>query len=484
MKFFHGRSSWWQAIFQHPQEQSYVSDLFFDPSFGTHVLNVAVPILDDQRTELVGAISILLRRDSLFQSVSEVTVGETGHAMLVASDGTPLLCPVLSLEEHAVKPHLVHAMATQKAGWVMANPDSHGAENSIVGFAPLRLGLGHETASFGGHQWRVLVRQDPRETYAPLNQLLIKVATYGVVVFVILWITGVVVAGRIVRPIQTLYEGAQRIGSGNLEHHLDLKTGDEIEILAEAFNKMARNLKQSFAQLNQKMSEIGRLEERYRDLIENSPEMIHQLDESGKFVHVNQTELDKLGYSLQFMLEMSLWDIVPDDRKPEIVAYLKGLGNQESKTIETVFLTCEGDPIDVEIHSTILVDPKTGALVYSRGFVGDISERKILQREVERYTIGLEQQVSERTQQLSVSESRYKALFNLAADSILIVDEHGCIEAVNDRELDALGHGMSDLIGGSVLDLVLPVYREITLRLLQNVKQGEGKIPNGRNCCL
>ena len=44
----------------------FVSDLFFDPAFGTHVLNVSVPILDDEQHVAIGAITILLRRDTLF----------------------------------------------------------------------------------------------------------------------------------------------------------------------------------------------------------------------------------------------------------------------------------------------------------------------------------------------------------------------------------------------------------------------------------
>jgi len=79
---------------------------------------------------------------------------------------------------------------------LMANPDSHGAYDSIVGFAHLRFGQDLAPQSFGGKPWVTFVRQDPAETYAPLNQLLIKVTTYGAAVFAILWVTGVVVAGR------------------------------------------------------------------------------------------------------------------------------------------------------------------------------------------------------------------------------------------------------------------------------------------------
>ena len=477
VKFFHGQSSWWQAVFRRPQGQTYVSDLFFDPSFGTHVLNVALPILNDQRNRVVGAVSLLLRRNSLFRSISEVTAGNTGHAMLLASDGTPLLCPVLSLEEHVMSPELVQDLSKNEAGWVMAEQDSHGAVNSIVGFAPLHLGLELAPESFGGRQWRLLVRQDPEETYAPLDQLLIKVAAYGGAVFVILWITGVFVAGRIIKPIQSLYEGVRQIGGGSLDHHLNLKTGDEIETLADAFNTMAGNLKNSFAQLNQQMDEIGRLEEKYRDLIENSPEMIHQLDQAGRFVHVNQTGLNKLGFTLEEMLGMSLWDIVVPERKTEIKSYLDGLGIRGRKTIETEFVTRRGNSIDVEIHSTAMVNPRTGTLLYSRGFVRDITDRKILERKIERHTTGLEKEVTDRTRQLSESETRYKALFNFAADSILVVDEEGRIEAVNEREQDALGHNPRALLGREVLDMIIPEYRETTVSLLERVRKGEGKVP-------
>ena len=477
VKFFHGTSPWFQAVFSPSEGQTFVSDLFFDPSFGTHVLNVVVPILDDQRQNVVGAISILLRRDSLFRSISEVTAGSTGHAMLVASDGTPLLCPVLSLEEHTIHPQLVEELGHMRPGWLMANPDSHGAYDSIVGFAPLRLGLELAPQSFGGHQWHMLVRQDPAETYAPLNQLLTKVASYGVAVFVILWVTGVIVAGRIVKPIQALYEGVQRFGGGNLEHKLEVKTGDEIERLAEAFNTMAGNLQYSFTQLNKQMTEIGRLEEKYRDLIENSPEMIHQIDASGRFVHVNQTELQKLGYTLEEMLDMSLVEIVPAEKKSEIQQYLRNLEVKEQRTIETAFLTRNQESIEVEIHSTILTEPETGSLIYSRGFVRDITDRKVLQRELERYTSGLEREVSERTRQLSDSKTRYKTLFDHAADSILMIDKKGNIEAVNEREVDALGYPRQSLIGKPLADLIHPGHRKGTFELLNKVREDGQKVP-------
>ena len=475
--FFHGNSLWWQAVMQQGEMQAFVSDLSFDPGFGTHVLNIGVPIWDDAREKRLGAISILLRRDSLFRSISEVAAGKTGHAMLVTTDGIPILCPTLSLEEHTVPAGIVGAFQQGIAGWLVADPDAHGARHAIVGYAPLHLGVPLAPESFGGKSWQMLASQDPAETYAPLDQLLIKVLSYGVAVFVILWGAGIVVAGRIVRPIQALSEGVEQFSRGNLAEHIDIRTGDEIERLAETFNAMAGNLQRSFSQLNQKVEEIGRLEEKYRDLIENAPEMIHQLDPSGRFVHVNSTELQKLGYALPDMLEMALWDIVPSEQQFAVKAYVQGLASDGARTIETVFCTQSERVIDVEIHSTTLVDPGTQSVVYSRGFVRDITDRKALQREVERHTNQLEDLVTERTQQLSDSEAGYKALFNLAADSIFVVGLEGQVLDVNARARDIFGYAPSDLAGDSFVKLVSPGFQEASQNLLERVSQGEPHVP-------
>ncbi|MDR4472510.1 MAG: PAS domain S-box protein [Nitrospira sp.] len=111
-----------------------------------------------------------------------------------------------------------------------------------------------------------------------------------------LLLTGLTVARRIAPSDQLVAWGSTNQGR-RLDQQLDLKTGD-IEQLAEAFNKMAVNLRVSFRTDRTAMEDVRRLEARYRDLIEHSPEMIYQLNKAGRFVHVNQTGLDKLGYTL------------------------------------------------------------------------------------------------------------------------------------------------------------------------------------------
>src|SRR4029078_8353273 len=273
VEYFYGKAPWWQAVVKGSSQQPYVSEIMFDPSFGTHVVVVAAPIFDDLQKSVIGAVTVLLRRDTLFHSIADVTIGSTGHSMLFTTDGTPVICPILAPEEHSVKPELINVLATLKSGWTVAADDSHGSKDSLLGFAPVRFSQPLAPGSICGTHWVTVVRQNPKETFAPLADLVAKVLLYGLAVLAVLWGTGLLAARRIARPIQLLHDGVQQIGSGRLERRLELKTGDEIENLADAFNQMASNLQRSFGQIEQRMGEVRAPEEKYSDLAHEYAEM-------------------------------------------------------------------------------------------------------------------------------------------------------------------------------------------------------------------
>jgi len=58
-------------------------------------------------------------------------------------------------------------------------------------------------------------------------------------------------AGNLIKPIVLLHKGAEIIGKGNLDYKVDIKTGDEIEQLANEFNRMTEGLKKSRDELQE-----------------------------------------------------------------------------------------------------------------------------------------------------------------------------------------------------------------------------------------
>ena len=76
-------------------------------------------------------------------------------------------------------------------------------------------------------------------------------------------------AGRVARPLLTLTEGVRSFSEGKLEALPGLKTGDEIETLAEAFNRMAERIQQQVERLETANRELATLDRIKTDLLAN-----------------------------------------------------------------------------------------------------------------------------------------------------------------------------------------------------------------------
>jgi signal transduction histidine kinase len=61
-----------------------------------------------------------------------------------------------------------------------------------------------------------------------------------------------------VTPIRALQAGAARIGAGALDQRIEVRTGDELEALAEEFNDMTRELQELYASLEAKVKDRTR----------------------------------------------------------------------------------------------------------------------------------------------------------------------------------------------------------------------------------
>ena len=108
--------------------------------------------------------------------------------------------------------------------------------------------------------WVVFVEQPLEEAFAPVDGALRRTGQLLFVGLLISLLASLVVARRMVAPIHALQAGAERIGAGALDQRIEVRTGDELEALAEEFNRMSAQLQESYESLEQKV------EERTRDL--------------------------------------------------------------------------------------------------------------------------------------------------------------------------------------------------------------------------
>ncbi len=115
--------------------------------------------------------------------------------------------------------------------------------------------------------WRVFFEQPTAQALAPIRDQLARGALLIVLGLLVAVLAGTLLARRMLIPITALRAGARRLGDGDFEHRIEVKTGDELEELAGQFNSMADRLQETYAGLETKV------EERTRDLAQSMNEL-------------------------------------------------------------------------------------------------------------------------------------------------------------------------------------------------------------------
>ena len=252
---YFGDEEWWQAAYNSGRGNIYISEIYLDPDRNQYLQSISAPIMDEEGNKLTGIIHALSKIERISHGVQKFRVGETGHAMLINSDGTILLCPIFPPNIHTVTDTLLKDITTAPRGWVIVKDNAHGGVDAIAGFAPVSAISQISEKAFGGNKWYIFVSQSPEESYASIRTLLKRILLLLVFSVGILSAMGFWAARRIVKPIHILQHGARIIGSGNLSHRIDIKTDDEIEELAREFNHMVEKINQSYTELEKRVAE-------------------------------------------------------------------------------------------------------------------------------------------------------------------------------------------------------------------------------------
>src|SRR5262249_54099217 len=103
--------------------------------------------------------------------------------------------------------------------------------------------------------WLVFVELPVAEAYAPIYATIRRSGILLAVALAIALLASILLARRMVAPIQALRTGAERIGGGDLAQRISIRSGDELEALGDQFNSMAARLEDSYATLERKVQE-------------------------------------------------------------------------------------------------------------------------------------------------------------------------------------------------------------------------------------
>ena len=184
----------------------------------------------------------------IWDVVSQIKVGERGQAYVIDAESRLIAYPDISqVLRNTDMSHLRQVQAA-RAGASGLSPDEVQEALDLRGRPVLTA-----HAPVPPLNWLVFIELPRAEAYAPLYGSIERSGALLLAALIFAILAGLLLARRMVGPIQTLRAGAMRIGGGDLSQRIAIKTGDELEGLADQFNDMAGRLQESYADLEQKV---------------------------------------------------------------------------------------------------------------------------------------------------------------------------------------------------------------------------------------
>jgi len=244
------------SLKQTMQGRSYFGPVYFVRGSEPY-MTIAVPI-ERFAGDVLGILQAEVNLKYIGDVVSAIKVGKAGYAYIVSRTGDLISHPDISL---VLQRRNVAKLDQVKTAF-QSTPDPLNRKSVMA-----RSLQGKKVLSsyvlVPALDWAVFIERPLEEAYEPLYASMLRTSSLFLIGLGMALLASLFLSRRVVRPLQALREGVERIGSGDLGFRLELKTGDEIEALADEFNKMTAQLRESYANLEHKV------EERTRDLTES-----------------------------------------------------------------------------------------------------------------------------------------------------------------------------------------------------------------------
>jgi two-component system, NtrC family, sensor kinase len=298
---------------------TYLGDVYFRQGSRPHV---TISVAESLPGRGVVAAEIDLR--FVGDVISRTRVGSAGYAYAIDRRGRLVAHPDLNLvlkkTSFASLPQVRVALAggSPEADSVTTGRDADGNE-VLSAFQTIdRLG------------WRVFVEEPLSEAFAPLESAIWRTGLLLLAFLLLATATGVLLARKLVRPIESIQAAAAKIGSGSLDQRIETPSNDELGALADEFNRMAARLEESYSNLERRVQErtqelataLGELDEKSHELEAVSR---HKSEFLANMSHELRTPLNAiLGFS-QVLREQLFGDV--NEKQQEYLDDILSSGN-------------------------------------------------------------------------------------------------------------------------------------------------------------
>lgn len=211
---------------------------------GQAMVSVAKAISNDNG-QFVGVQSLDVTLATLTDIVSSINIGETGYLILVDGSGTVLADPKNADNNFKAISELSSPIYTSLADNLSSKSFTIETSNNTL----------EATTYFSDElNWRFVAVIEQDEILQSASEMKVFIGIIALIMIALFVVVGVILANRIVYPIEKVSEGLKEIaqGEGDLSKRLDVIGNDEISQLAKWFNQFLSTINDLVKDINHK----------------------------------------------------------------------------------------------------------------------------------------------------------------------------------------------------------------------------------------
>ncbi len=295
--FSPGQDQAQQDYFRIPYENGrlYIGPIRFIPGGTDNVFYMSAPIWDKKGTAVLGVLRVEIRASLLNDILIEANnaAGDGSFAILLDEYNLVLADPTnpesvsravsnlkqeqidFLVEQNRISADIPTSQISLNMPQFAAGVDNINTspffESRDMAFGGAVYGAGQYLSS---QPWKIVFLQPEIIALTPVQEQTRAIKSTALVVIFVLGIAAFFISRTIAKPIARLTQTAEEISAGNLEVRADIRSQDEIGMLASTINAMSDQLEQTLAGLETTISErTADLEQRSQELSQRSAEL-------------------------------------------------------------------------------------------------------------------------------------------------------------------------------------------------------------------
>ena len=226
-----------------------VTDPFLDPATGKMVISIVAPVFSADKSDVIGFAGYDVYQDNLSQMLTGIKIGKGGSLELVSWSESLI---------YSFDPAVLNKTVTEIPG--LGAEYVKGVQDKYEGAL---------NYSYGGEKYYSIFQKSPVTSWTAIgsiplseindarNQLITVMVIASIIIVVLIMVIMMMIVKKILAPLHVMSTKVEEFSQGNLSVKIDIKSNDEIGMLAESVRETIKTLQEIILNISHILEEIS-----------------------------------------------------------------------------------------------------------------------------------------------------------------------------------------------------------------------------------